>query len=604
LVRFSFSRFVGLSCDVSLQAGEAQGQGRAIPFITQQASGALTIESEAASFLRSVEAPFGVISVVGMHRTGKSYLINMLLLEQEQKQNSASLSGFKVGKGLSTCTKGVWIYNQVVQLARPDGSNARFLVLDTEGTGAADGDEQRDVLTWALTLLLSSYLVYNSVGSIDEASISQLSLVTHVAGLLHTRDPINDNSSSAVASTVAEFFPSFLWLLRDFSLELVSASGEPISEKQYLDRALQPVDASLPEAHSKNCTRKTLRNCFRHLNCCTMVRPAIDEDILQRLGSTPVSETRHAFQEQLSALRGRVLADCLDKRIGGALVGGAGLLALCESFVSAVAGSDGPAASLADAYADAAKAMAEHALKDASTKLCAALQPLSQAPQPSSDMDLEQCVGEAARSARRSLQTHLGFSADAVAQNTIDKLEDEILKKRRCVGMENDAKAEQLLARLYSEVQTGVLSGRYGSLHLFLADHARIRSTCALQVSRAVLAEFLERSLLEGVICMADRHKEQDALRDAECLRLQHELTLLKDKFVKTQEQEQQARADAVRLAPLQQALLQSQKDVAASEAQVVEVRKDMERLAPLEDSLRKVQVDILKSQLATRFTV
>jgi hypothetical protein len=148
-------------------------EARAIPFITQQASGALAIEAEAATFLRSVEPPVCVLAVVGMHRTGKSFLMNSLLLSQSQ-QSEGCVRGFKVGNGLNTCTKGVWIYNQVVQMTRSDGSLARFLVLDTEGTGEAGGDDQRDVITWALTLLLSSYLVYNSMGAIDEQSISQV----------------------------------------------------------------------------------------------------------------------------------------------------------------------------------------------------------------------------------------------------------------------------------------------------------------------------------------------------------------------------------------------------------------------------------------------
>ena len=478
---------------------------KAIPFITQQASGGLAIEAEAAAFLRSVEAPVCVVAVVGVHRTGKSYLLNSLLLQDQNQKREGEVGGFKVGNGLSTCTKGVWIYNQVVQLPRPDGTTARLLVLDTEGTGGADGDQERDVLTWSLTLLLSSYLIYNSVGSIDEQSILQLSLVTHVAQLLHIRDPSDTaaSSPSSVAAGVAELFPSFLWLLRDFTLELVTPTGEPITEDQYLDRALQPVDAAIPEAESKNATRKTLRECFRHLHCCTLVRPAIDEEILQNLGTADLSQTREAFQQQLGALRGMVLNDCREKHIRGAPVGGAGLLALSESFVAAVSGSDGPAASLADAYTDAARAMAEHALKDARAKLHAALQSLASAQQPLADGDLETCVADAARASRRSLQSNLGFSADAVAQAAIEKLESDIASQARAMRVGNDAKAEEMLARFYSEVDRGLAQGRYASIQQYLADHARVRACCAEQVSRAVLAEFLERRLQQGVAQMA-----------------------------------------------------------------------------------------------------
>jgi hypothetical protein len=35
-------------------------------------------------------------------------------------------------------------------------------------------------------------------------------------------------------------FPSFYWVVRDFSLQLVNSDGEQITAKEYLDKALQP----------------------------------------------------------------------------------------------------------------------------------------------------------------------------------------------------------------------------------------------------------------------------------------------------------------------------------------------------------------------------
>ena len=33
-------------------------------------------------------------------------------------------------------------------------------------------------------------------------------------------------------------FPSFVWVVRDFTLQLVDAEGEPITSKDYLEKAL------------------------------------------------------------------------------------------------------------------------------------------------------------------------------------------------------------------------------------------------------------------------------------------------------------------------------------------------------------------------------
>lgn len=44
-----------------------------------------------------MDAPLGVISVAGMYRTGKSYLLNRMLLNRSR--------GFDVGPTINACTK-------------------------------------------------------------------------------------------------------------------------------------------------------------------------------------------------------------------------------------------------------------------------------------------------------------------------------------------------------------------------------------------------------------------------------------------------------------------------------------------------------------------
>ena len=66
------------------------------------------------------------------------------------------------------------------------GEKLNVIVIDTEGIGGMDEDNNHDMRIFTLALLLSSYLVYNSMGSIDENALSALSFVTqigrHIAG--------------------------------------------------------------------------------------------------------------------------------------------------------------------------------------------------------------------------------------------------------------------------------------------------------------------------------------------------------------------------------------------------------------------------------------
>ena len=52
-----------------------------------------------------------------------------------------------------------------------------MLLIDTEGLGSLEEDSNHDAKIFALALMISSMLVYNSVGSIDDEAIQRLGLV-------------------------------------------------------------------------------------------------------------------------------------------------------------------------------------------------------------------------------------------------------------------------------------------------------------------------------------------------------------------------------------------------------------------------------------------
>lgn len=64
------------------------------------------------------------MSVVGRYRTGKSYLLNKLLLNNRNStkprsmRGNASYSGFKVGPTINPCTKGLWLLKHIFYFSR------------------------------------------------------------------------------------------------------------------------------------------------------------------------------------------------------------------------------------------------------------------------------------------------------------------------------------------------------------------------------------------------------------------------------------------------------------------------------------------------------
>ena len=98
----------------------------------------------------------GVVSVAGMYRTGKSYLLNRCLLNRQR--------GFGVGPTINPCTKGIWIWGSPLSGTTPSGESINVLVIDSEGLGGLDEDNNHDMRIFSLALLISSYFVYNSMG--------------------------------------------------------------------------------------------------------------------------------------------------------------------------------------------------------------------------------------------------------------------------------------------------------------------------------------------------------------------------------------------------------------------------------------------------------
>jgi hypothetical protein len=52
--------------------------------------------------------------------------------------------------------------------------------MDTEGLNAIDQDNNHDIRIFSLAILLASYFIYNSMGSIDENAIQSLNLVVNL----------------------------------------------------------------------------------------------------------------------------------------------------------------------------------------------------------------------------------------------------------------------------------------------------------------------------------------------------------------------------------------------------------------------------------------
>ncbi|XP_078392028.1 uncharacterized protein LOC144674638 isoform X2 [Cetorhinus maximus] len=134
------------------------------------------------------DLPVCLISIIGKEGMGKSFLLNYLLrrfnnLESRDQEwmggTDEDLRGFEWKSGSNT-TKGVFIWSKPFLMDTEQGKVAVFL-MDTEGYNGVDQDKGISVQLSTLSMLLSSYLIYNISKKIQQTDLEFLELFLHVA---------------------------------------------------------------------------------------------------------------------------------------------------------------------------------------------------------------------------------------------------------------------------------------------------------------------------------------------------------------------------------------------------------------------------------------
>ena len=133
-------------------------------------------------------------------------------------------NGFKTGSTTQSVTKGLNIWGKPIVAQDEHGQEMMYLVVDSEGIGSCEQESKYDTNLLMLLFLISSTVVYNSMGAIDENTLDQLRVVL--------------NLQQCLTSQVHSHKPKLVWVLRDFALQLIGKRGQEISPDEYLEQCL------------------------------------------------------------------------------------------------------------------------------------------------------------------------------------------------------------------------------------------------------------------------------------------------------------------------------------------------------------------------------
>ncbi|XP_040326823.1 guanylate-binding protein 1 [Herpailurus yagouaroundi] len=296
--------------------------------LIENTEGQLVVNQEASEILSATKNPLVVVAIVGLYRTGKSYLMNKL---------AGKNKGFSLGSTVQSHTKGIWMWC-VPHPKKPDHT---LVLLDTEGLGDVEkGDNQNDSWIFALAILLSSTFVYNSMGTINQQAMDQLHYVTELSDRIRAKSSPNSNGIEDSADFVS-FFPDFVWTLRDFSLEL-EADGLPITADEYLENSLKLKQGTTQSDQNFNLPRLCIRKFFPKKKCFIFDRPTHRKKLGQ-LETLHDNDLDPEFVQQASAFCSYIFKNSKTKILsGGIKVNGPRLEKLVQTYVDAISRGDLP----------------------------------------------------------------------------------------------------------------------------------------------------------------------------------------------------------------------------------------------------------------------
>lgn len=297
--------------------------GYPIQFIEFVPKRGFSLTKEAEEFLNELhDQQLGVVTIAGKYRTGKSFFVNRILLDKKE-------GGFGVGSTIKACTKGLWMWRKTIKSENPDHPDLRLLIIDTEGFGGIEEGENHDSRIFLLAILLSSFFIYNSMGNIDENALQSISLVINMAKDVKLREEGGDLTDEDIAMT----FPDFLWLVRDFSLKLVDKDGKKLSSQEYLENCLQPLKGVSENVENKNKIRRMLKHFFQSRDCMTVVRPAENEEEIQKLNELESNTFRKEFIDSLTKIKSKILRKCRPKKFNNATLNGPMMIELAKAYI-------------------------------------------------------------------------------------------------------------------------------------------------------------------------------------------------------------------------------------------------------------------------------
>ena len=157
------------------------------------------------------EIPISIISIIGAFRTGKSFILNVILkflMDNSNKELDTinikdwidnldiipgnNNKGFRWCNGSDSQTMGIWVWNKPIIFNHPTKGEIAIILLDTQGLFDLNTNQKKTIMLFGISSLISSHIIFNVDKRIQEDNLQHLALFSAYGQLVNDKS-LNNN---------------------------------------------------------------------------------------------------------------------------------------------------------------------------------------------------------------------------------------------------------------------------------------------------------------------------------------------------------------------------------------------------------------------------
>ena len=176
-----------------------------------------------------------------------------------------------------------------------------------------------------IIILISSLLVFNSIGNIDENSLINFNFIIKLIKTIKLRSTLDEENDSILV----EFLPMLLWVLQNSNLKLEDKMGNTITEKEYMETCLQLINGSSDSIEENNRIKSLVKSYFPDRDCFVMM-DSLDNNnniINKKKNQLP------KYEEQINVLKNKITKKIKPKMFYNNYLTGNMVIELIESLL-------------------------------------------------------------------------------------------------------------------------------------------------------------------------------------------------------------------------------------------------------------------------------